>query len=157
MDKKTNALDGLLGKLDNQLNAEKPSEVRRSKSKYVQDPLDMKSRIKRTAMKKAKQSNIARHVGGTPSTATEDEVEIDGDLKDNLEFVNENKFKTMDWTEPDGSKTTLKFDENGTLLGKTKRKSKSRPEKSSDDLKNLKRSYNDWKTIQQVSGGVVGH
>ncbi len=155
---KKSALDGLLGKLDSQINAEKPL---RSNSKFIQDPLDMKSRMRRTAKRKARNQNIvARHntggtynteTGGTSSTEDEDDVEIDGDLKDNLDFINENKFKTMDWTEPDGSKTTLKFDENGTLLGKTKakRKSKSRPEKFSDDLK---RSYNDWKAIQQVSG-----
>ena len=42
----------------------------------------------------------------------------------------------MDWTEPDGSKTTLKFDEDGTLIGKEKTKAtKIRPEKFSKDLK----------------------
>lgn len=144
---KKNVLDGLLGKLDSQINAEKPL---RSKSKYLQDPLDMKSRIKRTAMNKAKQSNIVRHnIGGTPSipdVVLDEDEDQDEDLKDNLDFVNENKLKTMDWTEPDGSKTKLQFDENGTLIGKTKSKN---TKKSSDDLK---RSYNDWKTIQQVSG-----
>ena len=70
----------------------------------------MKSRMRRTAKRKARNQNIvARHnTGGTPSTTstTEEDVEIDGDLKDNLDLINENKFKTMDWTEPDESKTT---------------------------------------------------
>ena len=98
---------------------------------------------------------LKRHVGGVfaqgqnryaTNTNREDEDQDDDqdvDLKTNEDFIEENKLKTMDWTEPDGSKTTLKFDEDGTLIGKEKTKattrqpkSKSkRPEKFSKDLK----------------------
>lgn len=165
MVEKANALDGLISKLDEQLNQEKLRKnkfaeaiggaigVAQVKVNEVggafggntptlsQDPLDMKSRMKRTARRRARRSNIMARHNVVDTVEEVDEVEIDGDLdgdlKDNLDFIDENKFKTMDWTEPDGSKTTLKFDENGTLIGKvkTKTKRKSRPEKFSRDLK----------------------
>lgn len=90
------------------------------------DPLKMKAQ-----MRQARQAGILnRHSGNDEA----EEVEVDGDLKTNLDFVDENKFKTMEWKEPDGSITTLKFDEDGTLVGK-ETTTKSRPDKFSKDLK----------------------
>jgi len=88
------------------------------------DPLQMKAQ-----MRQARQAEILRR----HNTGNDEEEEVDGDLKANLDFVDENKYKTMEWTEPDGSKTTLKFDEDGTLVGKET--TKSRPDKFSRDLK----------------------
>jgi len=100
-------------------------------SVFTADPLQMKSRLANSEqMRKARQAEILRrHNLG----ANEDEDQ-DQDLKDNLDFVDDNKYKTMEWTEPDGSKTTLKFDSDGTLVGKETTKS-SRPDKFSKDLK----------------------
>jgi len=196
--KKTNALDGLISKLDEQLNQEK-RKFSRSKSvgealgagvlggigvaqvkvnevggafggtpTLRQDPLDMKSRMKRTQRRRARRSNIMTRHNVVDTVEEVDEVDIDEDLKENLDFIDENKFKTMDWTEPDGSKTTLKFDENGTLIGKvkTKTKRKSRPEKFSRDLKRAvdlnAQSIEDfnaqskaYRAMQRVSGDEI--
>ena len=110
------------------------------------DPLNFKrSSAKQraeTARKLRQQAILRRHAGGTPTGTNEPEDQAgssggvsedqDEDLKTAEDFVDENKFKTMDWTEPDGSKTTLKFDDDGTLIGKTK---VTRPSKTQQDLK----------------------
>jgi len=187
---KKNALDGLLGKLDSQLNAEKSNrkgkkdplglagvvagigasvgigavvsnpqvsnpqvsnpQMNPSLRSVVGSPFDpslsvggtptgrtavrnarkaKSSTLRRQAILRRQQVALARHRDGTqPDLEDQDE-----DLKENLDFIDENKFKTMEWTEPDGSKTTLKFDEDGTLIGKET--TKSRPDKFSKDLK----------------------
>lgn len=40
------------------------------------------------------------------------------DLKKKYTVKKDGNKNTMDWTEPDGSKTKFQFDENGTLIGK---------------------------------------
>lgn len=119
----------------------RPSVLKGRKSPLSKRPLSKRSSalaLRQQAINRAQQ----RHRGGNYSTGTDDdppdELEVTVDDLNDLKDVDDNKYKTMDWTEPDGSKTTLKFDEEGTLIGKTKSKStksKSRPEKFSKDLK----------------------
>lgn len=122
MDKKRSALDGLLGKLDTQISAETTTPSRKPHLTSPLrppklDPLSMlpkvsKARHKRTAMRKAKQSKVIK----IPNND-----EIDDGSNNDLKDVDESKFKTMDWIEPDGSKTKLRFDDDGTLIGKDKK------------------------------------
>lgn len=97
------------------------------------DPFNMKSKVNQA--RKARQAEILRRHNLAKSRMPFDEgdEDQDQDLKENLDFVDENKYKTMEWTEPDGSITKLKFDEDGTLIGKET--TKSRPDKFSRDLK----------------------
>ena len=103
------------------------------------DPLNFKRTTKAQARALQKQAMINRHSGGSgiPTGANDDppdELDVDlGNLND-LKDVDDSKLKTMDWTEPDGTKTTLKFDEDGTLIGKEKEK-RARPSKRQQDLK----------------------
>jgi len=107
----------------------KPRARQRRSPNLPTDPLNMKTRMQKA--REARQNAILRrHKGGTTyATGTNEEPidEVEGDLKDleaNEDFVDDNKIKTMEWTEPDGSKTTLKFDSDGTLIGKDLSKSK---------------------------------
>jgi hypothetical protein len=78
------------------------------------DPFKMKEKVRQ-----AKRAEILRrHNKGMKDWDKIDDEVADDDLKSNLDFVDENKHSTMEWNEPDGSKSTLKFDENGTLVGK---------------------------------------
>ncbi len=193
--KKRSALDGLLGKLDSQLNSEQrfkrslrsdpimpsginqlggagKSNLRGLRSNPNVDPLSMQPKVSKArltnAMRKARhnQINQIRNKGGDEYGV---ESEFDDGSHNDLTDVDESKFKTMEWEEPDGSVTILKFDENGTLIGKEKKvkKKKSRPEKFQQDLK-VEREHKNWKAKalqaqanrqQQVSAitqGVVG-
>ncbi len=188
---KRNALDGLLGKLDSQLNSEQqrgtsfkrsnrsdpimPSGINqlgqrgagkqmnpfasptlRSNSNPINpprtsgiDPLTMNPKVskarKTNAMRKARhnQINQIRHRGGNFTTTTNPNGDPDeyiggneADDEDDLKVVDEGSYKTMEWTEPDGSITILKFDEDGALIGKEKKSNKKqRPSKFQQDLK----------------------
>lgn len=149
------SLDNLIGKLEKELDLPTIKEptvfphtvaigdsINRTIKANVPspDPFNMKSKVNQA--RKARQAEILRRhnlakatnpIAFDSSNADEDEDQ-DEDLKENLDFVDENKDKTMEWTEPDGSKTTLKFDQDGTLIGKETTKS-SRPDKFSKDLK----------------------
>lgn len=228
LDKRT-ALDGLLGKLDSQLNSEQQKRVsfnralrterlrqdpimpsgnatlgqrgagktmnanpnrnpftqlnpfssqilnpkKKPRTKANVDPLTMKpkvakARLASTARRRqinARRANLlARHKGGNYNNTTDEggvEAEFDDDDHDDLKVVDEEGYKTMEWTEPDGSITILKFDEDGALIGKEKAseksKKKTRPTKFQEDLKakleaeedNFKkerlRSHKNWK------------
>ena len=104
------------------------------------------SKARRTnAMRKARhnQINQIRHKGGNYNNTTDDPDESIGgvsesefDDEDDLKVVDEGSYKTMEWTEPDGSITILKFDEDGALIGKEKKSNKKqRPSKFQQDLK----------------------
>lgn len=180
LDSKRNALDGLLGKLDSQLNSERqfkrssrsdpiiPSGINQGSAlagnplvspnrmagnnpfqqiqpiqikpkKAGLDPKTMKTRVRRNQIRA---NVLARHRGGNYSSNTDPDYEIGGEVEaefnddDDLKVVDEGGYKTMEWTEPDGSITILKFDEDGALIGKEKKsKKKQRPEKFQQDLK----------------------
>ncbi len=138
-------LDGLIGKLEKELNLPSIKEptvaigggIGATNPPRRTDPLNFKRSPKAEKARKLRQQAILRrHAGGGTPTGTnqpEDQDEDqDEDLKTAEDFVDENKFKTMDWIEPDGSKTKLKFDDDGTLIGKTK---VTRPSKTQQDLK----------------------
>jgi len=133
--KRGSVLDGLIGKIDKELNestedptvsvggnsgASNPNIPNRSpKPMPPTDPFKIKAKVR-----EAKRAEILRrHKKGMKDWDKIDDEVTDGeDLKTNLDFVDENKHSTMEWNEPDGSKSTLKFDENGTLVGKEKPK-----------------------------------
>ena len=147
--KKRSVFEGLMGKLDTELSAEKiglnltrsststptpltsppnflgkharPHLTSPQKSPQKLDPLSMlpkvsQARQRRQAMRKAKHSQVIK----IPNKEIGIDIDDDGSNND-LKDVDESKFKTMDWIEPDGSKTRLRFDEDGTLIGKAKK------------------------------------
>jgi len=152
--KKRSVFEGLMGKLDSELSAEKiglnltrsststPSpltsppnflgqhakpHLTNPQIKPKLDPLSMlpkvrKARQRRVAMNKARHNRIMKQDPSFKySKDLEEVIDIDDGSNNDLKDIDESKFKTMDWIEPDGSKTKLRFDEDGTLIGKAKK------------------------------------
>jgi len=116
-------LDGLISKIDKEVEGgnsgagvpKNPLVSPTGTPTMPKDPFKMKEKVRQ-----ARRAEILRrHNKGMKDWDKIDNEVADGDdLKSNLDFVDENKHSTMEWNEPDGSKSTLKFDENGTLVGK---------------------------------------